>query len=85
MLALTGRIFRDGDTFVTRCHELEIETYGRTLEEAWRRTLPMIRMHLEVCEQLGRLDSVLERLGAPTPARLSDLQVKADFSMPLYA
>lgn len=76
MIRLTGTIFQKDDIFVTRCNELGIETYGRSFDEAWKRTPNMIRSHFKACAQLGTLGDLLKRFGISQPPDPSAIRVQ---------
>jgi len=70
-MTLHGRVFKDGDQFVSHCHELNIATAGATVAEALDRTPGMIRAFLLAAEGKGLLPEVLRRISpdaAPTSA-----------------
>ena len=61
-MVLHGRVLRDGDQFMSHCHELNIATAGTTVGEALDRTPDMIRAFLVAAEKKGVLADVLRRI-----------------------
>ena len=61
-VTLTGTIRREGTRFVSRCHELDIFTFGDSLEEAVIATADMIDSHFAALQKLGLIEETLTKL-----------------------
>ena len=55
-----AEIFREGDLFVGLSPELDVSSFGDTLQEAGDSLQEAVEAFLEGCEYLGTLDDVLE-------------------------
>ena len=64
MIVFTGRIFREGDAYVSYCDQIDAGTCGATLDETYRRTEALIEIHLEFAREHGLLGELLARCGA---------------------
>jgi len=62
MMTLHGRIFSEGEQYVSHCHELNISTAGSTVQEAMERTFEMIEFYLQAAEKKGLLAEVLQHV-----------------------
>ena len=58
-----AEIFREGDLYVARCPDLDVSSFGDTLEEARDSLQEAVEAFLEGCELLGTLDEVLAESG----------------------
>lgn len=58
-----AEFFREGDLYVGLAPELNVSSFGETLEEAKRSLQEAVEAFLEECEALGSLEEVLEESG----------------------
>ena len=58
-----AEIFREGDLYVARCPDLDVSSFGDTLEEARDSLQEAVEAFLEGCELLGTLNEVLAESG----------------------
>ncbi len=56
-------IFREGDLYVGLCRDLEVSSFGETIEEAKQSLIEALGAFLEECEAMGTLEEVLEEAG----------------------
>jgi predicted RNase H-like HicB family nuclease len=56
-------IFREGDLYVAFCPDLDVSSFGETVEEARRSLREALEAFLEECETMGTLNEVLEEAG----------------------
>lgn len=56
-------IFREGDLYVGLCPDLEVSSFGETLEEAKHSLHEALEAFIEECEAMGTLGEVLEEAG----------------------
>jgi predicted RNase H-like HicB family nuclease len=56
-------IFREGDSFVALSPELNVSSFGDTVEEAKASIKEAIQAFVEECERMGTLEDVLEESG----------------------
>ena len=50
-------VFKDNDTFVAYCHELDVSSCGNTVEQAKDMLKIAVRLFLEEIEKMGTLDA----------------------------
>ena len=62
-IILRIEIVREGDLFVGICPDLQISSFGETIEEAKRSVREAVGAFIEECESMGTLDEVLEEAG----------------------
>jgi len=62
-IILRIEIVREGDLFVGICPDLQISSFGETIEEARRSVREAVEAFIEECEAMGTLDEVLEEAG----------------------
>jgi predicted RNase H-like HicB family nuclease len=62
-IILRIEIVREGDLFVGICPDLQISSFGETIEEARRSVREAVEAFIEECESMGTLDEVLEEAG----------------------
>ena len=80
LITLHGQIFRDGNHYISRCHELSIATAGDTVDDALRRTRDMIEGYFAACSKAGTLDQILAKIvPGETKVNLKDLEFTTDF------
>ena len=59
----TTELFEEDGQIVALCPELNVSSFGDTLEEALRSLQEAITLFLEECQHMGTLDAVLEEAG----------------------
>jgi predicted RNase H-like HicB family nuclease len=59
----TTELFEEDGQIVALCPELNVSSFGDTLEEALRSLQEAITLFLEECQHMGILDAVLEEAG----------------------
>lgn len=55
--------FREGDLYVGLCPDLDVSSFGETIEEARHSVREAVEAFLEECEAMGTLEEVLEEAG----------------------
>jgi predicted RNase H-like HicB family nuclease len=55
-------IFREGDLYVGLCPDLDVSSFGETIEEARQSLREALEAFIEECEAMGTLAEVLERM-----------------------
>lgn len=56
-------IFCEGDLYVGLCRDLEVSSFGETVEAAKQSLIEALGAFLEECEAMGTLEEVLEEAG----------------------
>ena len=56
-------IFREGDLYVSLCPELDVSSFGETIEEAKNSLREALEAFIEECAAMGTLAEVLEEAG----------------------
>ena len=56
-------IFKEGDVYVALSLELNISSFGETIEDAKKSVREAIEAFIEECETMGKLEEVLEESG----------------------
>ena len=56
-------IFKEGDVYVILSPELNVSSFGETIEDAKRSIKEAIEAFIEECERMGTLEDVLEESG----------------------
>jgi len=56
-------IFREGDLYVGICPELDVSSFGETIESAKQSLREAVSAFIEECEEMGTLAEVLEEAG----------------------
>ncbi len=56
-------IFQEGDVYVALCSELNVSSFGQTIEEAKDSLHEAIEAFIEECEHMGTLEEVMEEAG----------------------
>jgi predicted RNase H-like HicB family nuclease len=62
-LSVRVEIFKEGDVYVALSPELNVSSFGETVEEAKSAIKEAIEAFIEECEKMGTLDDVLEEAG----------------------
>ena len=58
-----AEFIREGDLYVARCPDLDVSSFGDTLDEARDSLQEAVEAFLEGCELLGTLNEILEESG----------------------
>jgi predicted RNase H-like HicB family nuclease len=58
-------IFQEGKRFVAHCHELDVSSCGRNVDEARGGLKTAVRLFVEEAEKLGTLEDILKEAGVP--------------------
>lgn len=58
-----GEIFREGDLYVGLCPELNVSSFGETIDEARRSLHEAIEAFIEECEAMDTFEEVMEEAG----------------------
>lgn len=58
-----AKIFREEGLYVALCPELNVSSFGETIEEAKKSLQEAVEAFLEECEIMGTLEEVLEEAG----------------------
>jgi predicted RNase H-like HicB family nuclease len=56
-------IFKEGDAYVALSPELNVSSFGETIEDAKKSIKEAINAFVEECERMGTLEDVLEESG----------------------
>lgn len=62
-IVMRVEIFREGDLYVGVCPDLDVSSFGETLEEARQSLREALEAFIEECEAMGTLVEVLEEAG----------------------
>ena len=62
-IAVRIEIFKEGDSYVALSPELNVSSFGETVEEARKSIKEAIEAFVEECEKMGTLHDVLEESG----------------------
>jgi len=62
-ISLRIEIFKEGDTYVALSPELNVSSFGETIEDAKRSLKEALEAFIEECERMGTLEDVLEESG----------------------
>jgi len=62
-LSLKVEVFKEGDVYVALSPELNVSSFGDTVEDARHSLTEAIMIYVEGCEELGTLEEVLEEAG----------------------
>jgi predicted RNase H-like HicB family nuclease len=69
-IALTLEIEREGDQYVATCRELDVSSYGDTVEDAIEHVRNALLLYLDVIEQDGEREQVFRERGIQIVERL---------------
>ncbi len=58
-----AEIFAEDGCFVGYCRELDVSSFGDTVDDARRSLQEAVELFLEGCEELGTLDDILAETG----------------------
>jgi predicted RNase H-like HicB family nuclease len=62
-LVYRSEVFKEEDQFVAICPELNVSSFGDSIEEARRSLREALDLFLEECETMGTLAAVLQEAG----------------------
>lgn len=62
-ISIRIEIFKEGDVYVALSPELNVSSFGETIEDAKKSTREAIEAFIEECERMGTLEEVLEESG----------------------
>jgi len=62
-IVFRAEFFREGDLYVGLASELNVSSFGETLDEAKRSLKEAVDGFLEECEAMGTLEDVIEESG----------------------
>ena len=62
-IVVRAEIFHEGDLFVGVCPDLDVSSFGETIEEARESLREALQVFLEECESMGSLTDILEEAG----------------------
>jgi predicted RNase H-like HicB family nuclease len=62
-IAIKIEIFKEGDVYVALSPELNVSSFGETVEEAGESIKEAIDAFIEECQKMGTLEEVLEEAG----------------------
>jgi len=62
-ISLKVEIFKEGDAYVALSPELNVSSFGETVEEAKRSIKEALEAFIEECERMGTLEAILEESG----------------------
>jgi predicted RNase H-like HicB family nuclease len=62
-IVVRAEIFREGDLYVGLCPDLDVSSFGETIEEARKSLREALEAFLEECERMDSLTAILEEAG----------------------
>ena len=62
-VVFNSEVFREGDVYVALCPELNISSFGDTIDQAKISLKEAVEAFIEECEAMGTLDEILEETG----------------------
>jgi len=62
-ISIRIEIFKEGDIYTALSPELNVSSFGETIEEAKKSIKEAVEAFVEECERMGTLDDVLEESG----------------------
>jgi len=62
-LIYRSEIFREGDVYVGLCPELNVSSFGDSIDDAKSSLQEAVEVFIEECEEMGTLEEVLEESG----------------------
>jgi predicted RNase H-like HicB family nuclease len=62
-LVFNSEIFKEEDVYISLCPELNVSSFGETIEEARESLIEAVEAFIEECEIMGTLEEVLEEAG----------------------
>ncbi len=58
-----GVIFKEGQTYVSYCPELDISSCGNSIDEARKNLKTAVNLFIEEAENMGTLEDILQEAG----------------------
>ena len=62
-ITFRAEILREGDLYVSLCPELNVSSFGKTIEEARRSLHEAMEAFIEECEAMGTLEDIISEAG----------------------
>jgi len=62
-IIFNSRTFKEGEVYVSLCPELNVSSFGDTIDEAKASLKEAVEAFIEECELMGTLEEVLEEAG----------------------
>ena len=62
-IVFNSRTFKEGEVYVSLCPELNVSSFGDTIDEAKASLKEAVGAFIEECEVMGTLEQVLEEAG----------------------
>jgi predicted RNase H-like HicB family nuclease len=62
-ILVKAEVFKEGDVYVALLRELNVSSFGETIEEAKRAIKEALEAFIEECQNMGTLEEVLEESG----------------------
>ena len=62
-IVFNSRTFKEGEVYVSLCPELNVSSFGDTIDEAKASLKEAVEAFIEECEAMGTLEQVLEEAG----------------------
>lgn len=59
----TAEIFKEGEVYVSLCPELNVSSFGDSVDEAKESLVEAVTAFLEECKTMGTFEEVLEEAG----------------------
>lgn len=68
-LVYRSEIFKEDEQFIAICPELNVSSFGESVEEARRSLREAVDLFLEECEAMGTIETILRESGfTPNPS-----------------
>ena len=62
-IVFNSRTFKEGEVYVSLCPELNVSSFGETIDEVKASLKEAVEAFIEECEIMGTLEEVLEEAG----------------------
>jgi predicted RNase H-like HicB family nuclease len=62
-IVFNSRTFKEGEVYVSLCPELNVSSFGDSIDEAKASLKEAVEAFIEECEVMGTLEQVLEEAG----------------------
>lgn len=62
-ISVRVEIFKEGDVYIALSPELNVSSFGDTIEDARKSVKEAVEVFIEECERMGTLEDVLEESG----------------------
>ena len=63
LIIVRTEVYREDDVYVGLCSDLDVSSFGETVDEARQSLQEALRAFVDECEAMGTLDEVLEEAG----------------------